>query len=941
MEALETVELPESMRVLGSYAFDGCSRLKNINLVEGITDIPAYCFNNCTAMNYLTLPDTVSSVGSHAFYNCKGLRSVNMGSGLKTIGLYAFYGCHGLVRLLMSDSVEAVSDYAFAECINLKSITLSNNLRSIGKEAFRNCSKMHDLIVPSSVSVIGANAFKGLEHLIFYCSRTSNAAVYAIRNNIPIIDTEDSSESSLYVDRENSYYRVNGDGVSASGYLTMVAKYDFLDSVTATNVRLTFNIPKAAELLESTLTVDGVLCTDYTYEDGVLTVPASGTGGTVRFLLKPKNYDRVSAYCRILFNNGTGEQEEVLGTIYTEIPILSITAPARTSETSVQVFGVTVPNSTVTLYVDGTQVDAVNANKVGDYSAVISIPSPVSGKEYEICAKIVDSTGTTVTAEASTEYRESVPVLKSFVMDYGGKTYDLYELAGTKPRVTWGSDYEYRFTVGFDNAEGISSVYIVSTRNNIKKYMEAQWDESLQAFVAQGFFDDDRSYVPGVISLGYVSGRNEGSFDTPFDFTSQEAYDSLADAWKNSESVVLENSENMLDAVIDFGAAGAEILGTENAVLRYTVERVPMARFSFTDEDAQAEGYEKVTDQNGKSVYVKQYVEDGKVIISTVDQGYGILNITVGLANAAMGEVDGFKWLDAAGDICSIIDWAKIGYDGISDQLALDQMRRDVQNSNMSDAEKARALEKISEAEAVNMISFILREAFVVIGVAAGTMALGPGLGLALWATTFLWDNLLDDWDNMTMDQLIAISMKWAIDPSGFIYDIVTGERIFGATVTAYWMPYDEEDETYWDKKPDEDEYGVVWDSTEFSQSNPLTTDVNGWYAWDVPEGWWRVQVEMDGYETAWSDWVPVPPPQTEVHIGMTPVASTLGDLNLDGNVNSDDLTLLARHVGGIELVAGEALKNADVNGDGLVNSDDLTKHARFVGGIITSWDQE
>ena len=74
---------------------------------------------------------------------------------------------------------------------------------------------------------------------------------------------------------------------------------------------------------------------------------------------------------------------------------------------------------------------------------------------------------------------------------------------------------------------------------------------------------------------------------------------------------------------------------------------------------------------------------------------------------------------------------------------------------------------------------------------------------------------------------------------------------------------------------------------------------------------------------------------------GSDGTAYAPGDLNLDGNVDSDDLTLLARHVGGIETVTGEALKNADVNGDNLVNSDDLTRHARYVGGIITSWDQE
>lgn len=65
------------------------------------------------------------------------------------------------------------------------------------------------------------------------------------------------------------------------------------------------------------------------------------------------------------------------------------------------------------------------------------------------------------------------------------------------------------------------------------------------------------------------------------------------------------------------------------------------------------------------------------------------------------------------------------------------------------------------------------------------------------------------------------------------------------------------------------------------------------------------------------------------------------GDLDLDGDVDAYDLTMLARHVSGIELVEGQGLLNADVDGNGDVNAYDLTKHARFVGGIITSWDQD
>ncbi len=72
-----------------------------------------------------------------------------------------------------------------------------------------------------------------------------------------------------------------------------------------------------------------------------------------------------------------------------------------------------------------------------------------------------------------------------------------------------------------------------------------------------------------------------------------------------------------------------------------------------------------------------------------------------------------------------------------------------------------------------------------------------------------------------------------------------------------------------------------------------------------------------------------------------TGCGAVLGDLDLDGDVDAYDLTMLARHVGGIESVAGRALVSADIDGDGDVDAYDLTKHARFVGGIITDWTQE
>ena len=100
-------------------------------------------------------------------------------------------------------------------------------------------------------------------------------------------------------------------------------------------------------------------------------------------------------------------------------------------------------------------------------------------------------------------------------------------------------------------------------------------------------------------------------------------------------------------------------------------------------------------------------------------------------------------------------------------------------------------------------------------------------------------------------------------DPSGFVYEGVPSNRLQGVTATCYY------------KETEEDMYGdpvenvVLWDAENYGQENPLITDENGYYRWDVPIGMWQVKYEKEGYETTYSDWLPVPPPQLDVNIGM------------------------------------------------------------------------
>lgn len=102
------------------------------------------------------------------------------------------------------------------------------------------------------------------------------------------------------------------------------------------------------------------------------------------------------------------------------------------------------------------------------------------------------------------------------------------------------------------------------------------------------------------------------------------------------------------------------------------------------------------------------------------------------------------------------------------------------------------------------------------------------------------------------------------IDPSGFVYEAVPSNRVEGVQASIYYK------ETKEDMYGDPYEEVVLWNAEEYAQKNPLFTDGNGMYRWDVPQGLWQVKFEKDGYQTAYSKWLPVPPPQLDVNIAIT-----------------------------------------------------------------------
>ena len=118
-------------------------------------------------------------------------------------------------------------------------------------------------------------------------------------------------------------------------------------------------------------------------------------------------------------------------------------------------------------------------------------------------------------------------------------------------------------------------------------------------------------------------------------------------------------------------------------------------------------------------------------------------------------------------------------------------------------------------------------------------------------------------------------SPNYVIDPSGTIINSVTSKTLSGAQVTVYFKDANGKEK--------------VWNADEYSQLNPVLTSVNGEFAWDVPEGLWKVKVSKEGYVSSESDWLPVAPVQTGIDFKLVPHTYSL-TYNLGGGSVTRDL---------------------------------------------------
>ncbi|MGN1325787.1 MAG: leucine-rich repeat domain-containing protein, partial [Candidatus Spyradenecus sp.] len=225
----EEFVIPDSVRLVHSSAFSGCSSLTSVTIPEGVISIGSEAFSGCTSLPtdeegfryesqekrvLIETPDTLAGeyvipasvrfVHSSAFAGRTSLTSVTIPEGVLTIGAEAFKDCTSLTSVTIPSSVTFIASSAFSGCSSLSSVTILNGEVAVGPDAFsgvaperlsaafvptgmsteklttvtipegvtsicftafKECASLTSVTIPSSVTFIGSSAFSGCSSL--------------------------------------------------------------------------------------------------------------------------------------------------------------------------------------------------------------------------------------------------------------------------------------------------------------------------------------------------------------------------------------------------------------------------------------------------------------------------------------------------------------------------------------------------------------------------------------------------------------------------------------------------------------------------------------------------------------------------------------------------------------------------------------------------------
>ena len=156
---IQSIILPESLKVIDDRALNSFTSLQSINIPNGVTRIGEFAFYDCSQLQSVTFPLNLQEIGSRSFYNCISLQSINIPNGVTRIGISAFYECVKLQSVTLPQTLQEIERRSFSVCTSLQSIKIPNTVTRIGEFTFSKCLTLQSIKLPQSLQEINNGSF--------------------------------------------------------------------------------------------------------------------------------------------------------------------------------------------------------------------------------------------------------------------------------------------------------------------------------------------------------------------------------------------------------------------------------------------------------------------------------------------------------------------------------------------------------------------------------------------------------------------------------------------------------------------------------------------------------------------------------------------------------------------------------------------------------------
>ena len=862
--SVKNVVLPEKEDTIDGYAIEDSAFLgtsiTSIKLPESLTAIQGSAFRDCAQLTEIVIPDNVDYIGDHCFAGCKRLKSLKLGSKINTLGICILEDCIGITEITIPKTVTNTGDW-YDGCLqgsSVETLIIEPGMKKIPEHLARECKTLKTVYLPDTVSEIGDYSFSGCSNLEkLYSNRSSfDFSAYSFEGCVKLDDAR-----CTVLDLENTYLIANSEQTSLNGVINYTLKYKLMPSVAskADNFELQIDVPEGMTLLLDSVQSKNLKIEGEDIEDGIISVDSAE--GELRFSARVTEFGdyNISANLNFDYNNSSWEQQ--IGRLEVDCPDITCYTLEKTNKFEINVYGLSEKGSEVEIYVDDKLVSTVNSNSyTGKYSTAIKLPTKKSGESYSIYASCndVDSDATTVI------YEENQPEIKSvtmvYVADHSNEKLRLditnVLTEGVSPVINYNPEFPMVFEIEADRNEQIYKLYVTSTKGNSEKKLEAFWNEEKQVWITEGYFDENNhSYIPGALNIEIHTYNCTEKTDTT-DITPELQLTPNENTIANSSSEILEktDTETLEKIVISNGVKSEELhqyCGESDSVI------VDGKKVSADDivKSPSTYGYIKAPYKNSidgteYEYYVKPIA--GNEIDTNFKAGYELFEDMYGFSIIESGDdlesrIISQVWDNTMPEALVEITFGKEAaevYGDVGTFVSLGGTIVDFyDNYTYATSEEGRDVAKLMYAYSVTSLC---------IGTVISTV--NPVAGI-LWgiANGLIEEHLQDQFDKHYKN---SGNLRLVIDPSGIVYEAVKSNPIYNAEMTIYYL----------DSETNEP---VLWNAEDYEQLNPIYTNFDGAYAWDVPEGKWKVVCELEGYETQETEWLDVPPVQTEVNFSL------------------------------------------------------------------------